>query len=191
MEKHGITSRDKIISFLRGDNNENVPIWMLFPYHTAGYYTDVMTNPYYKDITRAALQNTVWLNRRNAGIPLFSDEVAVTTESFTDGDEHLNKTFYKYNGMELWSENRWGGAGGPKTKKILCSEEDLEIFTKFPLFPTEKISEIITPKLEEIRLESLDFPEDLGLMMLDLGEPIGEIYYNSNLEEMSMVAYLS
>jgi hypothetical protein len=186
MEKQRMTSRDKIISFLRGDKCDSVPIWMLFPYHHAGYYTDVLSNPYYKDITAAALEHAVWLDRRNIGVPTFSDDVEVISESIVDGDEHIDKAYYRYNGMELWTENRRGGASGPKFKKMLNSEEDLAAFAEFPLFPIENISKIMNPQLEKVFQESLDFPVDLGLMMLDLGEPIGTLYYYSNLEEMSI-----
>ncbi|MEI6520997.1 MAG: uroporphyrinogen decarboxylase family protein, partial [bacterium] len=147
---------------------------------------DVLSNPYYKDITAAALDNAIWLNRRNTGVPTFSDDVEIITESFVNSDEHISKTFYRFNGMELWTENRLGGSGGPKTRKMINSEEELEIFSKFPLFPTEKISEVLNPQLENIRKEAVEFPDELGLMMLDLGEPIGVIYYSSNLEEMSI-----
>jgi hypothetical protein len=178
MEKQRMTSRDKIISFLRGDKCDSVPIWMLFPYHHAGYYTDVLSNPYYKDVTAAALEHAVWLDRRNIGVPTFSDDVEVISESIVDGDEHIDKAYYRYNGMELWTENRRGGAGGPKFKKMLNSEEDLAAFAEFPLFPIENISKIMNPQLEKVFQESLDFPVDLGLMMLDLGEPMRfrEIY---------------
>jgi hypothetical protein len=181
-----MTSRNKIISFLRGEIIEHAPIWMLFPYHRVGYYSDVLNNPYYENIAQSALQNTVWLNRRNAGVQLFSDDVEVIQTSFDVNNEHVNRIQYNYKGMELYSENRWGGANGPKTKKMLNSEEDLEIFSQFPLFPIDKIADAINPGFDSIRKESNDFPDELGLMMLDLGEPIGIIYSNANLEELAI-----
>jgi uroporphyrinogen-III decarboxylase len=43
-----MTARDCLFAALDGRPVDRVPIWLLFPYHKVGYYTDVRTNPCYK-----------------------------------------------------------------------------------------------------------------------------------------------
>ena len=54
-----MTQREKLFAALRGEKLDRPPVWLLFPYHTTGYYVDVRTNPCYVPIYQQSVRRHV------------------------------------------------------------------------------------------------------------------------------------
>ena len=70
-----MTARQRLFAVLSGKPVDRLPIWLLFPYHTTGYYVDVRTNPCYVPIFEKSKQCAIMLDRRNLALALFAPEV--------------------------------------------------------------------------------------------------------------------
>ncbi|HEY3377856.1 MAG TPA: hypothetical protein VGL77_10225, partial [Armatimonadota bacterium] len=172
-----MTPRERLFAFLTGAPCDRVPVWLLFPYHPLSCYADVRALPQYRDIVAAAeAQQTVWLNRRGLGAPLYTPEVTTTQEEVIEGADTVTRTTLRYRELALTSEQR-RGPGGVRRKPLLASEEDLETYAQFPFECDEQVlCAALDPQIAAWRQEEAAFPRHLGAMMNDLGEPIGVIY---------------
>ena len=168
--------RQRLFAALEGRSSDHVPVWLLFPYHATGYYVDVRNHPAYRPLHELALEKCVTLDRRNLPrVPLFTPDVVSTQETRPDGSVWLADS---YHGATL----SWR-----KGTRRLQEDEDLDILLSFPV---EEDPGVLLPPMEafaaKCRAERAEFPADSGAMMLDLGEPIGFLYGNSNLESFSV-----
>ena len=125
------------------------------------------------------------LNRRNPGIRMHAPDVVYGDEERMTGQGRVRRHTLRYDGMQIHSDHPSGpGAAG---KKLLSSEEDLEVFCRLPIEDDERtITAALELQLEQYRREQSEFPPDLGSMMLDLGSPVNALYHAANLEEYSI-----
>jgi hypothetical protein len=181
-----MTSRDRLFAFLKNEPLDRVPMWMLFPYHTVPYYADIHTDPAYRPVVDLALETAVWLDRRGFGAQVFSPEVEERREEIVRGGERVQRHVLTYAGVELCAE-WYPDAPGRKAKKLLASEEDLERLAQFP-FQTDPavINAELDGQIARWRREVGEFPAHLGAMMNSMGEPIGFIHGQADVEELSV-----
>jgi len=181
-----MTPRERLLAFLSNEPTDRVPIWLLFPYHPTSYYADVRALPQYREIYQASLERAVYLNRRDFGVPLFTPEVTETHEEVVEGQERVTRTRLRYRDVTLTEEQRVGPAG-PRRKPLLNSNEDLAAFAQLPIETDEgRLAAALDAQIAHWRTEAAEFPPHLGAMMNSLGEPIGQIYHNANLEEYAI-----
>lgn len=161
---------------LEGRSTDHVPVWLLFPYHATGYYVDVRQHPAYRPIHDLAQEKCVTLNRRNpSGIPLYGAEVKQASGVEPDGrkTKHLS-----------WDADSFSWPDG---RKMLETDEDLERFCTVPIEADEALLAAAVDRYAvNYRAERAEFPEQVGAMMLDLGEPVSLLYHSSNLESFSV-----
>jgi uroporphyrinogen-III decarboxylase len=67
-----MTNRERLLGTLRGQSVDRTPIWLLFPWHTTSYYTDVRSEPSYREVTELMAKKASVLDRRNFEIKVFS-----------------------------------------------------------------------------------------------------------------------
>jgi hypothetical protein len=181
-----MTNRERLLAVLKGEPVDRIPIWLLFPYHRVDYYVDVRQHPGYRRVFEASKKSAVMLNRRNFRVPPFTDDVSYVETAEKEGGARVRRHRWRYGSLELASSER-NENGRASFKKLLDSDEDLEILVQFPVLTNRKsIHEILDAYLPRYLEEKREFPEECGAMMLDLGEPIGFLYHNSNLEEYSI-----
>lgn len=174
-----MTPREQLFCVLSGGIPETTPRWLLFPYHKLGCYIDVRQHPAYKKVHEASINKAVILNRRNFGASVFTDEVKIQKEG--------SRTIWKYNNIELYEEVRTMPDGSVIIKKLLQNEEDLLNFCKFPVLTDKKLIKAhMDKKLDDYLREKAEFPPEYGAMMLDLGEPISQLYNKSDLQEYAI-----
>jgi hypothetical protein len=185
-----MNGRERLFAILNGEKVDHVPVWLLFPYHRTNYYADVRNIPCYSEVQSAAEKYAITLNRRNFSCPIFTSEVKFENIEFTDQGDIVKQTHCSFNGTTIISEIRTG-TNGTKIKKLLNSVEDIEFFCNLPV---ETDLTVLHHYLDKWRYDYLceksEFPEDLGSMMLDLGEPISALYGVSNLEELAIASVL-
>jgi uroporphyrinogen-III decarboxylase len=181
-----MTHRERLFAFLRGEQPDRVPIWMLFPFHPVSYYANVRTAPSYAEVNALADRYAVTLDRRGAGPRLFAPEVASLTEEVTEGDDRVRRHTWALGDLRLTCETRVGPTG-TRQKAYLDSEDDLDTLLALPIeTDPDRIAAAMAPQIETLRAEEAEFPRDAGAFMLSTGEPIGPIYHMSNLEELAI-----
>lgn len=181
-----MTGRERLFAALAGKPTDRTPIWLLFPYHRAGYYVDVRTNPCYTGVFEKSKECAVMLNRRNPRVSLFAPEVVWGQEKCEQDGWSITRTTLSYGGKSLVGEYRQKGEQ-IEVKKLLAGEEDLELLLTFPINDCPKRIAAELDRQEPAYLaERADFPEHYGSMMLDLGEPIGFLYGHSDLQEFAV-----
>ncbi len=178
-----MTPREQLFALLNGDGLPRPPVWLLFPYHRTGYYVDVRNHPQYRKIHDACLDRAVILNRRNLHVPVFTDAVSVQTTTEKNGESVIDRTQYHFqkNVLESVVQVR---PTRKVIKKLLANEEDIDHLLGMPLLNDgAEISRHLDKQLKPYHTEKAEFPKRYGAMMLDLGEPIGWLYQNADLNE--------
>ncbi len=181
-----MNARERLFAALEGRETDRTPVWLLFPYHKTGYYSDVRNNPQYKNIVAMAEKYAITLNRRGIWARLFAPEVKIESNSFSEDGVRISKTVLDYKGRQLVSETR---QGKEKTtiSKLIKNEDELAFYCSLPLnTDRRRIEEEMNPQIERYLVERTEFPEELGSMMLDMGEPISNLYHSSEMEEYAI-----
>jgi len=181
-----MTARERLFAVLSGKPVDRLPIWLLFPYHTASYYVDVRTNPCYVPIFEKSKECAIMLDRRNPRTSLFSPEVLQHIEDIEQDGWKVSRRTMSYGGRQLVSE--WRKRGDEvAVKKLLETEEDLDTLLTFPLNDdAARVNAELETQAAKYLAEKAEFPEQYGSMMLDLGEPVSFLYHQSNLEEFAI-----
>ena len=184
-----MTSRERLFAALKGEPTDRIPMWLLFPWHRTSYYVDVRGLPKFKRLAALAEQYCITLDRRNMGLKWGTGDVVETWEKIDNAEEKINRHTVGYKGTKLWAES--GVRRGKNVnKKLLDSIEDIEAICEMPVETDEKvIASALEAHFEKYNREKAEFPEHLGSMMLDLGEPISMLYHSSNLEELSIASF--
>jgi hypothetical protein len=178
-----MTNRDRLLAVLRNEPLDRVPIWLLFPYHATGYYADVRSEPTFRPVFEASKQYAVHLNRRSLGVPLFAPDVRDESETLDEGGWRIQRRRLRWRDVSLVAETRRRGEE-VVTKKLIDNETDLEAYCSLPILTdVDAIHAHLARQLPRYQAEVAEFPLELGSMMLDLGEPIGTLYGQSNLAE--------
>ena len=178
-----MTNSERLFAVLNGEPCDRVPIWLLFPYHPYSSYVDVPNIPQYKPIWESALKNTIMLNRRNMGAEMYSDAVTRRHEDVVEDGWQIKRDVIEYNGKSIVSEYREKD-GCTEQIKFIENEDDLEFFCSLPINnDKDKIYAEMSEKLAQYQKDKSEFPEEMGSMMLDLGEPIGNLYSAAKLTE--------
>ncbi len=181
-----MNARTRLFAALRGEPTDRVPVWLLFPYHRAGYYGDVRSEPSYAPVVAAADACAITLNRRHLGVHQFTPEVRESYEQIREGGDTLDRWYIEYRGQRIFAETR-SGPGGTRIKRLLSTDAELEFYCALPLnLDPAAITAELDAQLPRYLEEKAEFPEPLGAMMLDLGEPVGVLYHSSNLEEYAV-----
>lgn len=181
-----MTPRERILAVLERRVPDRVPIWLLFPYHPLGCYVNVLEHPAYRPVHEKSLEKGVVLDRRSVGASLFGPGVSDRSETLSENGQTVRRRIVEYKGRKLIAESVTG-QDGSTVKKLLENEDDLDFFASLPFNVDErKICAELEPQLAKLQVEKREFPSDAGLFMLDVGEPIQQIYGNSDLEEYAV-----
>ncbi len=168
--------RELLMHALAGEPVERTPVWLLFPYHSTGYYVDVRTHSGYKRVFDYSCQRgVILLNRRNLGVQLHTADVMSADEEIATPDGTVRRHTIRHGTVRVCSE-------GPNRKRLLASDEDLESFCCMPIEEDERV---LARQMDTHRVRYLaerkEFPAECGAMMLDLGSPINTLYHVADL----------
>ena len=181
-----MNARERLFAALDGRETDRIPIWLLFPYHKTDYYTDVRNNPHYKDIVAMAEKYAMTLNRRGIGASLFAPAVKIENKTISEEGVRISRKVLEYKGRQLVSETRYGKET-TTVSKLIKNEEELEFYCSLPVNTDRRnLEEEMRIPIAKYLAEKSEFPEELGSMMLDLGEPISNLYHSSEMEEYAI-----
>jgi hypothetical protein len=129
--------------------------------------------------------HAIMLDRRNPRASMFSPKVQKDTHTFQEGDWTVRRFSMSYRDKQVVSEHRQRG-DEIQVRKLLETEDDLDTLLSFPMKSTDQLHRELAVRSEQYLQECSEFPPDYGSMMLDLGEPIGFLYHNSNLQQYAI-----
>ncbi len=181
-----MNARERLFAALNGEPTDRTPIWLLFPYHPTGYYVDVRNHPLYRPVFEASKQYAIMLNRRNLSAGPLHPDVKWSQERFSEDGVTVDRTIVEYHGRRLSGERRVSGTE-TAIRKLVTTDEDLEFFCSLPVNDDPAaIAAALDAQLPKYLAEREEFSLEYGAMMLDLGEPIGLLYHNVDLEQFSI-----
>lgn len=169
--KPPMTSKARLWAALNGEEPDRVPIWMLYPRERLGYYVDVHTLPSYARVMPAVWHKTDWLDRRSILAPPFYTAAArIDNTVETKAGWTVTRSVLHTPLGDLTAEHRQDveNAAGAKTEYFCKEIDDLDKILAIPYEPVE-------PDLTAFHTAAAKLG-DAGLMMVNLGMPIGIAY---------------
>ena len=166
-----MTSRERLWAALSCQEPDRVPIWMLYPRERLDYYVDVHTLPSYARVMPHVWGKTDWLDRRSIPAPPFYTAAAQVESEIEVRDGWTIRRSVLHTPLgDLTSEHRQDqeNASGARTAHYGQDIADLDKILAIPYEPAE-------PDLTAFRQAASRLGDD-GLMMANLGMPIGAAY---------------
>jgi uroporphyrinogen-III decarboxylase len=177
-----MTSKERLTRLFNEQEIDRVPIWLLHTFHRLGYYADIYNNPVYKKAVPYIREFGDILNRRNYNFGLFRNaNEDIKFEQFEQdcGNETRVGTKIKYKDFELCSYTETKKTTGQRGMKYYIDDIDqLEKIAEIPYFMPEADTSCYLKEKEELG--------ERGLMMADLGDPLGILYTLMNPTDFSM-----
>lgn len=178
---HTMTSRERLWAVLNGEQPDRVPIWMLYPRECLSYYADVYNLTNYRRIMPVIWNKTDWLDRRSIPKPSFyTASIDVDNHTYQLGNWCITQRTLHTPLGDLTSEHRQDldNAAGAMTEYYCKDISDLEKILSIPYEPIE-------PDVTEFH-RAANKLGDAGLMMVDLGMPIGVAYNCTHPETFAL-----
>ena len=176
-----MTSRERLLRLFSNLEVDHIPIWLLFPFHSYGSYTDVYKNPYYKNIIPYIDKYCDTFDRRkypvsdfcyNGNPDIIQERV---TENINGFPTEVRKIRYKKLELRRFVEIN---SKGKRIRYFIDEPEKLKDIAAIPyMFPIPNFENIIKEK-EELG--------DKGLLMMDLGDPLGPLYGLVSAEDFAI-----
>ncbi|MBN1250022.1 MAG: hypothetical protein JXC32_20325 [Anaerolineae bacterium] len=166
-----MTSKQRLWAALNGEQPDCVPIWMLYPRERLGYYVDVYSLPSYAPIIDAVRHQTDWLDRRSIPAAPYYTAAAEIETMVEQGDGWtITRTILHTPKGDLTAEHRQDAenAAGARTEHFCKDIDDLDKVLSIPYEPVE-------PDMTAFNAAASRLGDD-GLMMVDIGMPIGVAY---------------
>ena len=175
-----MNSRERLTRLLNGQEIDRIPIWLLAPFHRIGCYTDIYNNASYKKVVEYIGKYCDTFDRRwyelgfcrnaNPGIILNSEKRKI-------GANSADVTTMNYKDLTL-AKYISKGADGTKVKFFVEDIDQLEDILNIPYVPPQPdVSAYFTEKAEL---------GNRGLMMVDIGDPLVDLYNLMSAEDFSM-----
>jgi len=176
-----MTSKQRLWAALNGEQPDRVPIWVLYPRERLGSYVDVYTQPSYAPIIGDIRSKTDWLDRRSIpSAPYYTAAAEIEREvEVGDGWTITRSTLHTPKG-DLTSEHRQDeeNAAGARTEHYCKTIDDLDKVLSIPYQP-------IDPDMTAFHEAAGKLGDD-GLMMVNMGMPIGAAYGLAHPENFAL-----
>lgn len=169
--RNPMTSRQRLWAALSRQEPDRVPIWMLYPRERLSCYVDVHTLPSYARVIPYVWNKTDWLDRRTiTAPPLYTKAAQVETRVEMHEGWQIRRSVLHTPLGDLTAEHREDAqnAAGAQTEYYCKDIADLDKVLSIPYEPVE-------PNLTAYH-EAAARLGDAGLMMVNLGMPIGVAY---------------
>ena len=176
-----MSSRERLWAALNRDQPDRVPIWMLYPRERLNYYADVHNLPSYRRVMPVIWEKTDWLDRRGIPKPRFyTAAVNIKTQTFQKRNWTITRSVLHTPLGDLTSEHRQDieNAAGAMTEYFCKHISDLDKILSIPYEPVE-------PDMTNFHLAAKKLG-DAGLMMVDIGMPIGVAYHCTHPETFAL-----
>jgi uroporphyrinogen-III decarboxylase len=176
-----MTSRERLLRLFTNQEIDRIPVWLLFPFHRLGSYTDVYKNPHYKPILPYIEKYCDTFDRRrypashfcyNGNPDIIQETVTEKLNGFPTDVRQIRcgkLTFRRF------VENT---SSGKKIRHFIDDPEKLKEIAAIPyVFPEPDFKDIIKER---------DELGDKGLLMMDLGDPLVPLYNLVSAEDFAV-----
>lgn len=175
-----LTSRERLTRLLNGQEIDRTPIWLLAPYHPVDFYADIYYLPSYQRLLPYIERYCDTLDRRTYpfGVAYNANpEIKRTSwvEKSEKGSEQIEEITYRDFTLR---KSVYRGSDGTRVKYFAEDIEDLERLIEIPYVPP-------TPDVSAYQREKEELG-DKGLMMTDVGDPLGVFYHMMSAEDFSI-----
>ncbi len=174
-----LTSKERLTRLFQRKDIDRIPIWLLFPFHPIGCYVDVYKIPCYRPVLDAVERYGVDIfDRRNFNTGFCfssSSEIERVQERKVEGDRIIIKNRIIYKDIVLEEERTLTDNRSKITKPIVQEIGDLEKILALPYEPPRPVLTRFFEEKEELG--------DKGLMMVDIGDPLGVLYHLCSIEQ--------
>jgi uroporphyrinogen decarboxylase len=178
---HSMTSKERLWAALNRQQPDRVPIWMLYPRERLGYYVDVHTLPSYARIMPTVWHETDWLDRRSLpDAPFHTGAADIETHVERGKGWTITRSILHTPRGDLTAEHRQDAenAAGATTEHFCKQIEDLDKVLSIPYQPVD-------PDLTAFHDAARKLGDD-GLMMVNVGMPIGVAYSLAHPEDFAV-----
>jgi uroporphyrinogen-III decarboxylase len=175
-----MNSRERLTRLFKRQDIDRIPIWLLAPYHRVNYYADIYNLPCYKKIVEYIDKYCDTLDRRNfnSGFCYNSNpEIKRTIIERENGANLIKEEVVRYKDFYL-TKFTSKGEDGTKIKYFIEEIEELYKILEIPYVPVE-------PEVAQYFKEKEELG-DKGLMMVDIGDPLGPLYHLMSAENFSI-----
>lgn len=175
-----LSSRERLTRLFAGQEIDRTPIWLLAPYHPVSFYADIYHLQSYEKLIPYIEKYCDTFDRRPypSGICFNANpELKQTfrTEKNDNGITEIGEITYKDFKLQ---KSIYRGKEGTRVKYYIEDIEDLEKLIDVPYVAP-------TPDLSSYEREKAELG-DKGLMMADLGDPLGIFYHLMSAEDFSI-----
>ena len=175
-----MTSRERLTRLFNSQEIDRVPIWLLAPYYRYSTYADIYNIPCYEKVV--ALINKYCDTFARRGYPFGFCRNAnpeIKDERYQENDggniREVHKISYKNFSLKRWVSR---GPKGTEVKYFLDDISELDKILDIPYVPGK-------PDISAYQDDKADLG-DKGLMMADIGDPLGPIHGLMSPEFFSM-----
>jgi uroporphyrinogen-III decarboxylase len=176
-----MTSRERLLRLFANQEIDHIPVWLLFPYHPYGSYTDVYKNPYYKSIIPYIDKYCDTFDRRKypASEFCFNGNQDIIQEKLTENingfSTEIRQIRCKKLVLQRYVETT---ASGKIIHNFIDNPEKLKDIAAIPyIFPEPDFKNIIKEQ---------DELGNKGLLMMDLGDPLVPLYSLVSAEDFAL-----
>lgn len=175
-----MTSRERLTRLFNGQEVDRTPIWLLAPYHHVDFYADIYDLPSYERLVPYIDRYCDTFDRRtyDTGVAYNANpEIKRTkrTEKTQKGTAEIEEIRYK---DFVLQKSVYRGTDGTRVKYFAEDIEDLKRLIDIPYVP-------LAPDVSAYAREKEELGEQ-GLMMVDVGDPLGVFYHMLSAEDFSI-----
>ena len=176
-----LSSKERLTRLFNCQEIDRVPIWLLFPYHRLGCYTDVYNNPVYKPLLPYIEEYCDTFDRRSYTYGDFcrNGNPEIIKRSLKEEINSVMTDVFEVSYKDLKFRRFVETTDQGKRNRYLLSEpEQLEQILNIPYVP---------PSIDFSKYrQEKDELGDKGLMMMDLGDPLVALYFLMSAEDFSI-----
>jgi len=176
-----MTSRERLLRVLGGQEPDRVPVWMLFPREQFGSYVDVYRLPAYAEVAPFIYAESDWLDRRSLAAPyLFTTAAAFESQIRHDGETEVTsaRLHTPYGPLEQEARHDPGSSAHWHTRYLLRELSDVEKALAIPYQPPR-------PDLTDY-LAAAGRLGEAGLMMVNMSTPIESVSGYAAPEDLAL-----
>lgn len=175
-----LTSRERLTRLFAGREIDRTPIWLLAPYHHVDFYADIYRQPSYRRLLPYIDRYCDTFDRRtyDTGVAYNANPEIKRTrrvEKTEKGNAQIEEISYKDFTLQ---KSVYRGTDGTRVKYFVEDIEDLKRLIDIPYVAP-------APDIEAYEREKAELG-DRGLMMTDVGDPLGVFYHLMSAEDFSV-----
>jgi len=175
-----MTSRERLTRLFNGQEIDRTPIWLLAPFHPFGTYADIYNIPCYESVVALIDKYCDTFNRRSYPFGFCRNanhEIKLENFQETVGENVREgvKVTYKDFTLKQWVSR---GLEGTEVKFFLDDINDLERILEIPYIAGKPDTSSYLREKNELG--------DKGIMMTDIGDPLGPLHGLMNPSDFSM-----